>query len=178
MKNNNRIDLVKDEKKNGEIVLPIGHFALINSDYKNSSKPKISIYGLGSCIALILYDKLHNVAGMSHILLPSSKNGQVKNYPHKFADLSAKDLMNEMIKKGAKIDNLKAVIIGGATIFKHQDSKIGEDNIRSIKKELRKLKLKISKQDVGGFKGRVIKFNPNNYSILVKLTQEADFKEI
>ncbi len=178
MKNNNRIDLVKDEKKNGEIVLPIGHFALINSDYKNSIKPKISIYGLGSCIALILYDKLHNVAGMSHILLPSSENGEVKTYPHKFANLSAKDLMNEMIKKGAKPDSLKAAIIGGATIFKHQDSKIGVDNIRSIKKELRKLKLKISKQDVGGFKGRVIKFNPNNYSILVKLTQETDFKEI
>ncbi|MHA1527224.1 MAG: chemotaxis protein CheD [Promethearchaeota archaeon] len=178
MRNNNRIDLVKDERKNGEIVLPIGHFALINSEYKNSSKPKISIYGLGSCIALILYDKLHDVAGMSHILLPSSKNGQVENYPHKFADSSVKDLMNEMKKKGAKLDNLKAAIIGGATIFKHQDSKIGVDNIRSIKKELRKHKLKVSKQDVGGFKGRIIKFNPNNYSILVKLTQETDFKEI
>ena len=178
MKNNNRIDLVKDEKKNGEIVVPIGHFALINSDYKNSRKPKISIYGLGSCIALILYDKKHDVVGMSHILLPSSKNGQDENYPHKFADLSAKDLMNEMKKKGAKLDHLKAAIIGGATIFKHQDSKIGEDNIRSIKKELRKLKIKISKQDVGGFKGRVIKFNPNNYSILVRLTQEANFKKI
>lgn len=178
MRNNNRIDLVKDERKNGEIILPIGHFTLINSEYKNSSKPKISIYGLGSCIALILYDKMHDIAGMSHILLPSSKNGQVENYPHKFADSSVKDLMNEMKKKGAKLDNIKAAIIGGATIFKHQDSKIGVDNIRSIKKELRKLKLKISKQDVGGFKGRIIKFNPNNYSILVKLTQEADFKEI
>jgi chemotaxis protein CheD len=121
---------------------------------------------------------MHDVAGMSHILLPSSKNGQVENYPHKFVDSSVKDLMNEMKKKGAKLANLKAAIIGGATIFKHQDSKIGVDNIQSIKKELRKLKLKISKQDVGGFKGRIIKFNPNNYSISVKSTHEADFKEI
>ena len=67
------IDRVEKIGRRGEIVLPIGHYALVNSKYKSSNAHiKISIYGLGSCIALILYDKKSQVSGMSHILLPKA----------------------------------------------------------------------------------------------------------
>ena len=45
----------------------IGHF-------KVSAKPgdEIKTYALGSCIAVVLYDKKAKIAGMIHIALPDS----------------------------------------------------------------------------------------------------------
>ena len=73
--------------------LLIGHSIVINSIHKlHNSYPTISIYGLGSCIALILYDKENPLYGMSHILLPSSERKSEIKFPHKYADLSEMDV--------------------------------------------------------------------------------------
>ena len=61
---------IEKSDKNGEVFLPIGHYFLTNCKNKLENKhPKVSIYGLGSCIALILVDFINKVCGMSHILL-------------------------------------------------------------------------------------------------------------
>ena len=53
----NRNDCICKGDRKGEILLHIAHYVLINSDSKlNLNPPKIIINGLGSCIALILYD--------------------------------------------------------------------------------------------------------------------------
>ncbi|HPU59108.1 MAG TPA: chemotaxis protein CheD, partial [Candidatus Avimonas sp.] len=45
------------------------------SDQKVARKPdKLVSYALGSCVGICLYDKVLQVAGMAHILLPDSKN--------------------------------------------------------------------------------------------------------
>ena len=66
-----RRDRVNRANKRGEISIPIGHFALEDtSKVTGSIYPKFIIYGLGSCVALILFDKKAKVNAMSHILLP------------------------------------------------------------------------------------------------------------
>jgi len=52
------IDRVKKMDRDGNYFVPMGHYALSNS--KNihlTHNPKLSIYGLGSCIALVLLMK-------------------------------------------------------------------------------------------------------------------------
>ena len=128
-----RRDRVNYVNSRGEISVPIGHYVL-----KNNSKvlgdlhPKIIIYGLGSCVALILFDKKAHIYAMSHILLPSFHNlheNKPLRYPHKYADRSVEDLIREVIAKRATKKNLKAVIVGGAKIFKNHYSNIGEENV-------------------------------------------------
>ena len=166
------------EENKGEIMLSIAHYALFNSNHR-THKPKIVIYGLGSCIALILYEQENNIQAMSHILLPESNNSQkASNYPHKYANSSVKDLLAEFLRHGAKRENIKAIIVGGAKIFQGFDNSISEQNIHSIKKELAKYKIKIKKQDLGGSKGRILKYDPNDNSVLVKETGASDFKRL
>jgi len=99
-------------------------------------------------------------------------------FPHKYADLSAELLIKGILDKGAIKKNIKAVIIGGSTIFNTPILSIGEKNIQTIKKQLLDLRIKILKEEVGGSKGRSIIFDPNNYSILVKHSGDKSFNKI
>ena len=177
-----RRDLVNKTNDRGEISVPIGHFGLIDANKISGEPfPKFVIYGLGSCIALTLFDKKAKIYAMSHILLPSFQNVQEKTplkYPQKYADRAVKDLINEVITNGASRKNLKAVIAGGAKIFKNHYNNIGEENIKIVKQELDRYDIKLVKEDVGGTSGRNIRFNTMDNSILIKISGESDFKRI
>ena len=170
---------VETSDKNGEIYLPIGHYTIVNCKNRiNKVDPKISIYGLGSCIALILFDYKNNVSGMSHILLPKSRQNKTINFPHKYADLSAKLLIQELINHGAMRKNIKAIIVGGSKIFDLDENFMGINNTDAIKKELEKLEIKIIGENTGGSEGRAVVFDTKDFSVYVKSTRESNFKKI
>ncbi len=177
--NSDIIDRIEQLNDNGEIILPIGHYTLTNGKSGKKNKfPTISIYGLGSCIALILFDRQNRLSGMSHILLPKSDQRKIINYPHKFADLSVQYLLNELLDRGAKKEFIKAIIVGGSKIFDLENNVIGEENIKIIMNELDKYGIKIIKKSIGGMQGRIIKFNTRDLSVLVKLTGDNNFYEL
>lgn len=170
---------IEKSDKNGEIFLPIGHYSIINCKNRiNNVDPKISIYGLGSCIALIIFDYKNNVSGMSHILLPKSCQNKTINFPHKYADLSAKLLIQELINHGAMRKNIKAIIVGGSKIFNLDENFMGINNTEAIKKELEKLEIKIIGENTGGSEGRAVIFDTKDFSVYVKSTRESNFKKI
>lgn len=170
---------IEKSDKKGEIFLPMGHYAIINCKNSiNNVDPKISIYGLGSCIALILFDYKNNVSGMSHILLPKSRQNKTINFPHKYADLSAKLLIQELINHGAMRKNIKAIIVGGSKIFDLDENFMGINNTEAIKKELEKLEIKIIGENTGGSEGRAVIFDTKDFSVYVKSTRESNFKKI
>lgn len=177
-----RNDCVSRVNELGEISIPIGHYALIDTTkISEGVSPKLVIYGIGSCVALILFDKKAKIHAMSHILLPSYKIVQAKTplkFPQKYADRGVKDLITETIANGATTRNLEAVIVGGAKIFKNHYNNIGEENVIMVKHELDRYEIKLVKEVVGGTSGRNIKYDTKNDSILVKKSGESDFKKI
>lgn len=78
---------------------------------------KIATYALGSCVGVCLYDYKNKVAGMVHILLPSSSDAIERSNPCKFADSGCKYLMQRMLLNGARQSFVTAKIVGGATMF-------------------------------------------------------------
>lgn len=53
-----------------EFVVGMGRFIV-------SSKPStLTALGLGSCVGLVIYDKVAKIGGMAHVMLPDSKNYQ------------------------------------------------------------------------------------------------------
>ena len=180
MLSRDRIDKIYQRTGKGEIFLPIGHYALITpKEIVNNDPLTIIISGLGSCIALIMRDLQKNVHGMSHILLPtmkSTKNPKNKDYPHKYAVFSVKELFNELIINGAEKRNIKAAILGGADIFRNGIYAIGKENISKVREELKKLEIEIECEEIGGHRGRVAKYDIKNNLILTKFTGEDDFR--
>lgn len=170
---------IKVSGKNGEINLLLGQYTVINNKYyPYNNYPKIVIYGLGSCIALIIYDEINKISAMSHILSPKSRKKYPIAYPHKYADLSVNLLTQKLLENGALKENLKAVIIGGSKVFDLDDNTIGRENIKSVKEELYKLNIKIVKQKLGGLIGITVKFDTNNFSVYIKTIKEKTFKKL
>ncbi|MFX1383871.1 MAG: chemotaxis protein CheD [Promethearchaeota archaeon] len=176
-----RKDRIFDVNERGEIILPIGHFTVVRTKSLKSIFPKIAINGLGSCIALILIDKVNQIYGMSHILLPSYNklyNKTPLRYPHKYADIAVKDLIIQLEKEGADRQKLKAVIVGGSKIFQNHHNNIGKENGEMVKKELQKFNIDILKEDIGGIKGRSVSFNTKTISVFVRGSRQDKYKKI
>jgi len=112
---------------------------------------------------------------MSHILLPKLTRKSEIKYPHKYADLSVKNLVNDLISVGAQKANLRAIMVGGSKIFDLKDNLIGDLNIESVKKELNSFDIKIEIEIVGGAEGRAILLDTNERAVYVKTTSEKEF---
>lgn len=135
-----------------------------------SSSPTVLRTILGSCVGICIYDRVKKIGGMAHVLLPNSQKGQIN--PEKYADTAIPLLVRELLKEGAKKENLSAKITGGASMFKFGSNialgQIGDRNVEQTKMELQKLGIPIVVEDVGGSLGRVIDFYLADGRIKVK----------
>ena len=73
--------------------------------------------GLGSCVGVVVYDSVHSVAGLAHVMLPDSSGAKCPFNRAKYADTAIFDLINMLIKQGAHRRLLKAKIAGAHRCF-------------------------------------------------------------
>lgn len=95
--------------------------------------------GLGSCVGVIIYDSVHSVAGLAHVMLPDSSGAKCPFNRAKYADTAIFDLINMLIKQGAHRRLLKAKIAGGAQMFQFEPRndvmRIGLRNVQAVERE-------------------------------------------
>ncbi|MGH4125789.1 MAG: chemotaxis protein CheD [Clostridium sp.] len=127
------------------------------------SPDKLITVGLGSCVGIAIYDKTIGIGGLAHIMLPDSSQFNKITNEIKFADLAIPILVEKMIKKGAKLKNMRAKIAGGASMFNFPDKSIimdiGSRNGIAVKNALKILCIPILSEDIGGNKGRTLIFD-------------------
>ena len=127
------------------------------------SPDKLITVGLGSCVGIAIYDKNIGIAGLAHIMLPDSSQFNKITNEIKFADLAIPILVTDMIKKGAKLRNMRAKIAGGASMFNFSDKSIvmdiGNRNSIAVKNALKVLAIPLLAEDIGGNKGRTLIFD-------------------
>lgn len=118
-------------------------------------------YALGSCVGICLYDRATKIAGLSHIMLPSSQGfANAAQQPYKFADTAIVQLVKKMQMMGAMPSRLQAKIAGGAQMFAARGNNslanIGERNVKAVKAELARLRIPIIAEDTGKNYGRTL----------------------
>jgi len=136
------------------------------------SPDKLITVGLGSCVGIAIYDKAIGLGGLAHIMLPDSSQFNKIANEIKFADLAIPILVEDMIKKGAKLRNMKAKIAGGASMFNFPDKTIimdiGNRNGIAVKNALKLLCIPILAEDIGGNKGRTLIFDTESGSLSIR----------
>lgn len=143
------------------------------ADLNISKSPNsLTTLGLGSCVGICLYDKINKIAGLAHIMLPSSKEIKNNSNKAKFADSGIDELINLMVKEGSNRNNLLAKIAGGSQMFNFNSSndtlRIGERNIKATKEKLEELNIRIIAEDTGGNFGRTIVFSSIDGSLYIR----------
>lgn len=132
----------------------------------------LTTLGLGSCVGIALYDGVNKIAGLAHIMLPSSNEIRNNSNKAKFADTGIEMLIEKMVKLGANTENIVAKLAGGAQMFSFNSQssilKIGERNVESSKMKLKELNIKIVSEDTGGNYGRTIEFNSENGDLMIR----------
>ncbi|AXX92452.1 chemotaxis protein CheD [Malaciobacter molluscorum LMG 25693] len=127
---------------------------------------------LGSCVAIMFYDKVTKVKGMNHFLLPSTKNS---NEDMKYGLYSVEAMLNEMYKLGCRKENISAKISGGADIMqlKALQLSIGHRNVEFAKDFCKAEGFKLVSEHTRGEHGRLILLT-NDFETFIKVTQKSD----
>ncbi len=146
----------------GEILVGIGEFRVAKGAI-------LKTIGLGSCVALALYDPSQRIGGLAHVMLPKSNNGTVRSA--KYADQAVEMMLERMEMLGSDRSRVIAKIAGGAQVFKHMTMdvlKIGDRNVEAIRQTLRDFGIRLVSEDVGGNQGRTVYFFTTDGRMLVK----------
>ncbi|MEE9610649.1 MAG: hypothetical protein V3W19_05320 [Desulfatiglandales bacterium] len=128
----------------------------------------LTVLGLGSCVAVAMHHERSKTGGLVHIMLPE---GKMKNgvKPGKYANIAVKAIHDKMKKVVGREGGIVAKITGGSHMFKVTERfHIGEENIEVVKKELKRLGIKIVAEDCGKNYGRTIIFTPEDGKIQIK----------
>ena len=141
-------------------------------DYAVSANPteELKTYALGSCVAVLIYDKLQKVAAMMHIALPDSEvnPGKAQQMPGYFADTGIPRLLSKMKSHNAKRHSIWIKLIGGSNIMdENRRFDIGKRNVLAIKKLLWKYQLDTVAEDIGGGISRTVSISVESGEVLI-----------
>lgn len=132
----------------------------------------ITTLGLGSCVGVVLYDRVAKIAGMVHVMLPDSTKVRQNQNRAKFADTGIDFLLERMAARGANTSLLTAKIAGGAQMFAFNSNndmlRVGERNVEAVKKKLEELGIRIIAEDTGLNYGRTVEFYPETGDFVIK----------
>ena len=122
----------------------------------------LTTIGLGSCVAILLYDAEARVGGMAHILLPSPALSRRDSNPAKFPQTAVPRLLELMAADGAKPQRITARLAGGASMFAALAPpgtiQMGERNLVAARQVLNAHGVPLVAEAVGGDFGRTVRF--------------------
>ncbi len=139
------------------------------------SEVAIMALGIGSCVVICAYDTLAGVAGMAHVLLPVLLgNSQEESSPARSAPQAVPNLLARMEELGASHQRIRTAVIGGASLFNDGGNDIGRRNIDAVLTTLEQCHLYPVAQDVGGRKGRSVRFHASTGTVWRRTVGQPD----
>ena len=144
-----------------------GEFAVVSDDTNIAFKTL-----LGSCVAIMFYDRSKQIKGMNHFLLPATENS---NEDMKYGLYSVEAMLNEMYKLGCKKENMAVKISGGADIMKVglSSKSIGHRNVEFARDFCQSEGFRILSDHTRGDSGRVILLT-NRFETFIRSVQNSN----
>lgn len=134
--------------------------------------------GLGSCVGLTLYDPLAKMAGLAHVMLPTStiaREGELNIA--KYADTAVPALLEQLLSSGADKKRIVAKMAGGSQMFTFAGTgdslRIGPRNVESCKEKLSELGIPLLAEDTGGNYGRTIELDCETGILFIRSVQKG-----
>lgn len=132
------------------------------ADLAVSAAGTLITIGLGSCVAIALYDEGAGVGGLAHVLLPDEAMSRDRTNLAKFPSTAIPVLLEQMESLGARRERMWAKIAGGASMFgsllPSGGINVGERNVTAVRDVLSAAGMPIVGEDTGGDYGRSVYF--------------------
>lgn len=116
---------------------------------------RLATYALGSCLGICVHDPVARVAGMLHVMLPTSTvdSARAATTPAMFVDTGVPLLFRESYKRGAVKERLVVKVVGGARQSEREEDdqfQIGKRNLLALRKLLWRNNVLVRAEEVGG----------------------------
>ena len=139
----------------------------------------LATIGLGSCVAIALYERDSRTGGLAHILLPSMSMSRETSNPAKFPETIVPIMLSEMRALGmASGARVYAKIAGGASMFGQLVNgtgiNVGERNIAATKEALASAGIQLVGEDTGLDYGRSVYFHLTDGRMEVRSLKMGD----
>ena len=149
------------------------------ADYAVSRSPHvITTIGLGSCVAIALYDRDTQIGALAHILLPNQTMSRETSNPAKFPETIVPLMLDEMRALGTRNASVSAKIVGGASMFgqlvNNTGINVGERNVVATREALAAAGVPIIAEDTGLDYGRSVYFHLADGRLEVRSLRKGD----
>ena len=131
---------------------------------------------LGSCIAVCIRDPKAGVGGINHFILPDTNN-DILSASNRYGVFAMEQLINGIIKRGGKRENLEIKLAGGGNIMGGSPL-IAQRNIKFIKDFLATEGYRITSEDLGGNRPRRMLYNITRGKLLVQKLNSQHHQEL
>ncbi|MGD8279493.1 MAG: chemotaxis protein CheD [Gemmatimonadota bacterium] len=134
--------------------------------------------GLGSCVAVVLYDSTRRLGGMAHALLPQPANGAPPATPGRYVSTAVDTLIRAMEEAGASRRSLRARLAGGASMFDAavggEARQLGMRNVLAARTALARAGIPVDREDVGGGHGRSVYLHVAEGRVVISALAQDD----
>lgn len=134
--------------------------------------------GLGSCVAVTLYDAEARIGGMAHTMLPRPEPGHTAGPSGRYVTAAIPQLIGMLEQSGASAGRLRARLAGGAAMFPdlldREGLQLGRRNVEVARETLHRAAVPIDGEDVFGSHGRSVFLRTTDGMLLVTSVAHED----
>ncbi len=127
--------------------------------------------GIGSCVAIVLYNGDQRIGGLAHALLPDPRSGRSPAPAARFASTAVDALIAMMQETGANARRLRAKLAGGASMFDtlltEGGRQLGLRNVEAARSALARAGVPVDGEDTGGTHGRSVYLHVDEGRVVV-----------
>lgn len=147
-------------------------------EYYFTNHDMLIVTVLGSCVSACIRDKKLGIGGMNHFMLPDSAKADKDNpvsESMRYGTYAMEVLINELLRNGARRENLEAKIFGGGNVLRSfTTNNVGERNAAFVKKFLKDEGIQIISEDLLDIYPRKVYFFPKTGRLLVKKLKQLN----
>jgi len=124
---------------------------------------------LGSCIAACLWDRDARIGGLNHFMLPDGAGRGANDDSGRYGAYAMEQLINEMMKLGARRSALEAKVFGGGQVIAGMETmNVGVRNTEFVIDYLKTERIPVVSKDVLDIYARKVCFLPVSGKAMVK----------
>ncbi len=144
---------------------------ILPGEYYVTRRDMLLVTTLGSCVAACIRDKTNGIGGMNHFMLPENaqEQGGWGAASTRYGTYAMEMLINQLLKLGARRDNLEAKLFGGGAVIKNMSAtNVGERNAKFGLEYLKTEGIPMISKDLLDIYPRKVYYFPHTGRVLVK----------
>jgi chemotaxis protein CheD len=150
---------------------------ILPGEFYFTPKDMLIVTVLGSCVAACIRDKVTGIGGMNHFMLPDGGNDPDSpvSASMRYGTYAMEVLINELLKSGARRENLEAKVFGGGAVLRGFTAiNVGERNAKFVLNYLRSENIRVTAEDLNDVHPRKVYYFPRTGKVLVKKLKQMN----